>query len=479
MSRTAPERVSDSNAGEPHDLAEGSAVSQPFPAAIEAVVHRAGRPLGWLWSRGFRFLFALDALALFASMMAINLVRFGTRWPTYPFSHYLIGFSLATAIQLCVNYFGGLYEREPRLGYRAWLPRVAVAMAIGVALQGAAAVVLNRYLMPRANLVVLLILGALVLTANRSVSRSLANRRRGPSRVVLVGADDVVARTRAHLARQVDQAVVVDTSATTTGLFPRVRAAGATDVLLLDLTAFESAFPEPLTTLERYDIGVHQRVSAQETLLGLKSVRQIAGMPFTRARLHSLSHHQLRLKRLLDLAVVIAAAPLWIPVLALLALYVRIRAGAPVLYRQRRTGRDGQPFTLIKFRTMVVDAERDGPRLSGRDDPRVIRGLGWMRASRFDELPQIWNVIRGEMSLVGPRPERPELIAEIERRVPGYSRRNEVPPGITGMAQVYGRYETSADNKLGYDLQYLVNWSVVLDIQILLRTVWVVLSGRV
>jgi lipopolysaccharide/colanic/teichoic acid biosynthesis glycosyltransferase len=208
-------------------------------------------------------------------------------------------------------------------------------------------------------------------------------------------------------------------------------------------------------------------------------VRQIAGMPFTRARLHSLSHHQLRLKRLLDLSVVIVTAPLWIPVPALLALYVRIRAGAPVLYRQRRTGRDGRPFTLIKFRTMVIDAEHDGPQLSSHDDPRVIRGLGWMRTSRLDELPQIWNVIRGEMSLVGPRPERPELIAEIERRVPGYSRRNEVPPGMTGMAQVYGRYETSPDNKLGYDLQYLVNWSVVLDVQILLRTVWVVLSGRV
>ncbi len=98
---------------------------------------------------------------------------------------------------------------------------------------------------------------------------------------------------------------------------------------------------------------------------------------------------------------------------------------------------------------------------------------------RADELPQLFNVLRGEMSLVGPRPERPELVSEIVARVPGYVRRNELPPGLTGLAQVQGRYGTDAEYKLGYDLQYLVNWSLVLDVQILVRTVWVVLSRRV
>jgi lipopolysaccharide/colanic/teichoic acid biosynthesis glycosyltransferase len=108
-----------------------------------------------------------------------------------------------------------------------------------------------------------------------------------------------------------------------------------------------------------------------------------------------------------------------------------------------------------------------------------VPSLRWMRSTRADELPQLWNVIKGEMSLVGPRPERPELVAEIVRRVPGYVRRNELPPGLTGLAQVHGRYGTDAEYKLGYDLQYLVNWSVVFDLQILFRTVWVVLSRRV
>ena len=98
---------------------------------------------------------------------------------------------------------------------------------------------------------------------------------------------------------------------------------------------------------------------------------------------------------------------------------------------------------------------------------------------RLDELPQLWNVWRGEMSLVGPRPERPELTAQFEELIPGYTRRYEIPPGLTGLAQVHGRYDTDPEYKLGYDLQYLVNWSPVLDIEILVRTVWVVLARRI
>ncbi len=143
-------------------------------------------------------------------------------------------------------------------------------------------------------------------------------------------------------------------------------------------------------------------------------------------------------------------------------------------------GATARVFSVVKFRTMVRDAESDGrARLASEDDDRVLPALRWMRSTRADELPQLWNVLRGEMSLVGPRPERPELVAEIVERVPGYVRRNELPPGLTGLAQIQGRYGTDAEYKLGYDLQYLVNWSIVIDIEILVRTVWVVVSRRV
>ena len=107
-----------------------------------------------------------------------------------------------------------------------------------------------------------------------------------------------------------------------------------------------------------------------------------------------------------------------------------------------------------------------------------MRGLGWIRRSRLDELPQFLNVVRGEMSFVGPRPERPEFAEQYEMLIPGYGRRHDIPPGITGLAQVHGNYHTDPGYKLGHDLQYLVNWSPILDLQIILRTVWTVITGR-
>ena len=451
---------------------------QPFPEVIERAIGKASRPLGWMWGKGFRFLFVLDAIALFGSMVLINTTRFGWDWPFYPRSHYWIGFGLATLIHLTINYFAGLYEREPRLGYRPWLPRIAVATAIGGAFDGLAAVLTGRLLMPRLNLAIFLILAALLLTANRSASRYLANHRRGPSRVLLVGHGEAVELATRHFARASDTEVA-GTVAEPTRLFDEVNRTHATDVLLLDISAFSDAFPEPLTALDREGIGVHQRVSARETLLGLQSVREIAGMPFTRMRTHAMAAHQLRLKRLFDIAFVVITAPLSLLTVGALALFVRVRAGAPVFYRQTRVGLQGRRFDVVKFRTMVPDAESTGARISSADDDRVVPGLRWMRSMRADELPQLWNVLKGEMSLVGPRPERPEMIAAIERDVAGYARRHELPPGLTGLAQINGRYDTDADYKLGYDLQYLVNWSLVLDLQILVRTVWVVLSRRV
>ncbi len=445
----------------------------------DAPDHRVGmRLLQWLWRRGFRFLFVLDALALFGMMVVFNLIRFGSDWPTYPLSHYLMGFTIATAVHLIINYFAGLYQREPRLGHRSWMPRVAVATAVAVSIDAIAALLTERYLMPRLNLVLVLIVGTLALTINRAISRIMANRRQGPSRVILVGGPNAVAKTLGHIEAEPDT-VVVGVVDRIEDLVDKILATDPTDVLLLELWAFESAFPDPLTTIDKLHVGVHQQVNAQETLLGLKAVREVAGIPFTRMRTHAIAPHQLRLKRFLDLVMVIATAPITLPVMALLGAWVRLRAGRSVLYRQQRVGQSDCEFTLVKFRTMVHEAESDGPQLAKENDDRVIRGLRWMRTTRADELPQLWNVLKGEMSLVGPRPERPELINHIERDVAGYARRHEVPPGITGLAQIYGRYSTDPGFKLGYDLQYLVNWSLILDIQILFRTVWVVIRRRV
>jgi exopolysaccharide biosynthesis polyprenyl glycosylphosphotransferase len=456
--------------------------AEPLPRLIEALLTVFSRPSAWLWDRGFRFLSVLDAVALFSLMFVISLVRFGftLTWSIYPMSYYLIGFSIATFIHLTVNYFTGLYEREPRLGARPWLPRALLATTIGVLAQGLAFVVLDRYLMPRLNLAVFLCLASFVLVGNRRLSRALARRRQGPPRVVLVGESGSLDLATSHLAETDRGALVVGRVTHPHLLSECVVEHDATDVLLLDVTAFGSVYPEPLNSLDSAGVGFMQRVSARETLLGLKTVRQLGGMPFVPLRLHTVPTHKVHLKRMFDVIVVVVTAPLWLPAMALVGLWVRARAGGPVLYRQTRVGRDGATFECMKFRTMIADAEEDGrARLALLNDDRIVPALAWMRKMRADELPQLFNILKGEMSLVGPRPERPELVAEITRRVPGYVRRNELPPGLTGLAQVHGRYDTDAEYKLGYDLQYLVNWSLVIDVQILFRTVWVVLSRRV
>jgi lipopolysaccharide/colanic/teichoic acid biosynthesis glycosyltransferase len=453
-----------------------------FPVMLERAATAFSRPLSFLWAHGFRILTLLDAIALFGLMVAISFVRFGFSfdWDTYALSYYWVGFAIATTIHLIVNYFAGLYEREPRLGVRPWLPRALLATGIGVAVQGLAFVVLDRYLMPRLNLAVFLTLASFVLVANRHLSRGLTRLRQGAPRVVLVGEDDSIALAAVHLSETDRDAEVVDRVRSPHLLTRAVIDNEATDVLLLDVTAFGSVYPEPLDSLEKSGVGFLQRVSARETLLGLKVVRQVGGMPFVPLRAHTVPTHKVRLKRIFDLLVVLLSSPIWIPTVGLLALYVLLRAGRPVFYRQDRVGRDGVVFRCIKFRTMVPDAEEDGrARLASLDDARVVSALRWMRSMRADELPQLWNVLRGQMSLVGPRPERPELVADIVKRVPGYVRRNELPPGLTGLAQVHGRYGTDAEYKLGYDIQYLVNWSLVLDLEILFRTIWVVLRRRV
>lgn len=433
-----------------------------------------------MWERGFRFLFALDAIVLFATMSAINLIRFGGDWPTYEMRFYFLGFAIATTMHLVVNYFAGLYERDLRLSSRPWLPRVTIAMSIGVAFDGLFALMFDRYLMPRLNLIILAVVGSLFLSFTRVISGRLADLRRGPVRLVAVGPREELARCRNYLNERSrkDFKLVAEVLATAS-ISEIVATTSANEVLLLDHDSFANHFPEPLLTLHRSGVGVHQRVSAAETLLGLSSINEIGGIPFTRLRLNPLAAHQFRLKRIFDLAITTGALPLWILLVSVIAMYSRMRAGRGVFYRQVRIGRDGNEFTLIKFRTMVHNAEQHtGPILATANDPRIVSSLRWLRATRLDELPQLFNVLRGEMSLVGPRPERPSIVRRLEKEIEGYERRHQIPPGITGLAQTRGRYNTDPVHKLGYDLQYLVNWSLMLDILTILNSIPVVIRQQ-
>jgi len=150
---------------------------------------------------------------------------------------------------------------------------------------------------------------------------------------------------------------------------------------------------------------------------------------------------------------------------------VKLTSRGPVLYRQERMGMDGAVFPILKFRTMGVDSEEAGPRMTTSGDDRRTGVGGFLRRTSLDELPQLFNVLRGDMSLVGPRPERPVFIEEFKRQIPKYHLRHKVKSGITGWAQINGlRGQTSIQKRIEYDLYYIENWSLLLDLKILLRT---------
>ncbi len=185
-------------------------------------------------------------------------------------------------------------------------------------------------------------------------------------------------------------------------------------------------------------------------------------------------------KRVLDITVVLMTSPIWLILSAIVWIVVKIDSPGPAIYRQERVGRSGQTFVLLKFRTMNVDAEPNGPQFAKKSDPRITRVGKFLRHSRLDEIPQLLNVLRGHLSLVGPRPERPVFVERYASTIPFYDSRHLIRPGVTGWAQVhYGYADGDADavEKLTYDLYYVKHSSIWLDIHILGSSVWTVLTG--
>lgn len=176
-------------------------------------------------------------------------------------------------------------------------------------------------------------------------------------------------------------------------------------------------------------------------------------------------------KRCLDLVIAVPMFILASPIMLIVAILIKIYDGGPALYKQERCTLNGQTFMIYKFRSMVVNAEGDGKaRLASQNDSRITPIGAFIRKTRLDELPQLINVLKGEMSIVGPRPERPEIIAQYEKKIPEFSCRMKVKGGLTGYAQIYGKYNTTPYDKLKMDMMYIQNYSFWLDIQLILMT---------
>ena len=182
-------------------------------------------------------------------------------------------------------------------------------------------------------------------------------------------------------------------------------------------------------------------------------------------------------KRIWDIVIGLIALPFVLLIIAVLAPIIKLEDGGPVFYKQKRMTRGGREFEILKFRSMIVDAEKyAGAVLASEDDPRITKVGKVIRAARLDELPQLINILKGDMSIVGPRPERKCLADEISKEIPEFCYRLKVRGGLTGYAQIYGKYNTSAYDKLRLDMMYIENYSPLLDIRLIILTLRIIFS---
>ena len=237
-----------------------------------------------------------------------------------------------------------------------------------------------------------------------------------------------------------------------------------------------------ISKVENRGIGLKIVPDLYEILSGQARTSQLYGIPLIDIMPELMPEWEKRLKRISDVIISLIILLITLPLNILFAVAIKIDSKGPVLFRQERIGMNGREFKIYKFRSMYKDAEKHtGPVWSTKDDPRVTRVGRIIRKLRIDEIPQFFNVLKGEMSLVGPRPERPYFVEMLAQQLPYYKRRLKVRPGITGWAQVKHKYDESIEDvkvKVRYDLFYIENMSLRMDLKILARTVLVVLFGK-
>ncbi len=239
----------------------------------------------------------------------------------------------------------------------------------------------------------------------------------------------------------------------------------------LDLRNY-SKILDTLKVVHKYVVNVRLIPDVFQLLTLKANIQDLDGVPVISIDDVSLRGFNRLLKRAVDIVVSFIGLILLSPFFLIIALLIKLTSKGPIFYLQERMGLDGRQFTMIKFRTMICDAEKDtGPVMCRPDDPRITRIGRFLRKYSIDELPQLINVLKGEMSLVGPRPERPSFVREFVDRIPKYMLRHKVKSGITGWAQVHGlRQDTSIEKRLEYDLYYIKNWSLGLDLKIIWMT---------
>ena len=449
--------------------------------------------------RGFIVLSALfDALVVNASIIVAFWLRFGGELPEFNFAAYVGLWPLITVLYLGAAYIYGLYEPERTEGVWGVGRATFQAVTLGTILVAAVAFFAGPRFFSFSRLAILIAwaLAFVLLVGWRVAVLKFALIRWPEQRVLVVGTSALAC----DLAREIQQRhswgyrvvgmVTQDVPGCESTAVEGVPLLGTLDdvpaiVASHDVTRIIVASPVALRELiEEMAIGNETGVRVEvipdlyEILIGSVD-STISDIPLMELTRRSAPAWYASAKRLVDVVLSLLLIAVLSPVLILAALAIMLSMGWPVIYSQDRVGRDMHTFRVHKFRTMVRDAEAtSGPVLADEDDPRVTPVGRFLRRYRIDELPQLVNILLGQMSFVGPRPERQFFVEQHLRDIPGYRERFRIKPGATGLAQVSGSYATTPERKLKFDLIYLYHQTLSMDVRILAETVRVVLTGR-
>ncbi len=422
-----------------------------------------------------------DLLGILAAVPVAARLRLGTESDLVRDVPFLAGVgALHAAVFLGAFHYSALYELRALAQESVLLARVARAAAAGLFV-----VACLNYLVPslqvgRGFLLLTSLLVAAYAAGSRAALRFLS-RSALYERILILGGDATAAEVGREIGerRRLGYRLVATIDRPFDGLVETCQRERI-DRVLVCVKDRRSYLPyERLLEIRASGVEVEDGASFSERLTGKIPVRDITPSWFIFGPGFRQKPHTLFLKRAID--VVVAAAGLLVsaPILLATAIAIRLESKGPALFRQERVGR-GRTFELVKFRSMRVDAERDGPRWAAPEDDRITRVGRLLRKTRIDELPQLWNVLKGEMSLVGPRPERPFFVRQLARTIPFYEMRHVVRPGCTGWAQVryrYGASEEDALQKLQYDLHYIKHLSIRRDLLVIFDTFKVMLLG--
>ena len=459
------------------------------------------------YSEVFRTLLMLaDVTLIAASWLAAYWLRFHTGLPAPlgvpEFQAYLYPIAVIVPLWLLLFRSHGLYEPLRTGSLLSEAGGVIRATALGVVLLVALSFFARSYYYSRGVVLAFSVMSPILVMGFRTVLRTglRAFRRRGYNlrHVLVVGggqlAEEVIGRIHAHpevglrvtgvLAEQSGTASRKVAGVSVVGNYSGLKQivqAQPIDQVIVALPREEAHHLEKVFAALDDELANVKLVPDLLDVLTLRSsVEELDGLPIINLRDTPMLGWAAVQKRSMDLVLSSLALVVAAPVMGVIAASILLSSGRPIFYTQDRMGLDGRVFRMSKFRSMVSDAEADtGPTWTSKGDARRTRLGRFLRRFSLDELPQLWHVFRGDMSIVGPRPERPVFIQEFRREIPGYMLRHKVKAGLTGWAQVHGwRGATSLDERIEHDIYYIQNWSLALDLRIVLQTVWSILFAR-